>query len=175
MAGHGLTIGDTNQVNYTCEEHGFILGIMSVLPTSAYMQGVPRMFFARKTYLEYPWPVFAHLGEQEVKNLEIYNSASAWNPTNPMQGSTFGYQSRYADWKYIPSSSHGDFRANLDFWHLTRKFASQPVLGATFNTFEDSLQNRVFAVSNVDTLWCYLYNKCGVKRALPYFGTPQLA
>lgn len=173
MAGHGLSFGNTNRFRYNCEEHGFIIGIMSVMPTSGYMQGLPRMFQNRNTFLEYPWPSFAHLGEQEVYKSELYA-----NPTNvPVDRTTqpvFGYQSRYADWKYIPSSSHGDFRTNLDFWHMTRKFSSSPVLGETFVTFEDELQDRVFAVSGVDTLWCYIYNDVKVSRALPYFGTPML-
>lgn len=173
MAGHGLSFGNTNQFTYNCEEHGFIIGIMSVMPTSAYMQGIPRMFIQRNTFLDYPWPSFAHLGEQEVYKSEIFA-----NPTNvPIDRTTqpiFGYQSRYSDWKYINSSSHGAFRNSLDFWHLTRKFSTSPVLGNTFVTFEDSLQDRIFAVSEVDTLWCYIYNNVSVIRSLPYFGTPML-
>lgn len=173
MAGHGKTFGNTNSFSYNCEEHGFIIGIMSVMPTSSYMQGIPRMFLSRNTFLDYPWPTFAHLGEQEVHKYEIFA-----NPTNvPVDRTTqplFGYQSRYADWKFISSSSHGDFRTNLDFWHLTRKFASSPTLGEEFVTFEDELQDRIFAVADVDTLWCYIYNSVKVKRSLPYFGTPML-
>jgi len=173
MQGHGLTFGNTNRFTYNCEEHGFVIGIMSVMPVSAYMQGIPRMFLQRNTFLDYPWPSFAHLGEQEVYKSELY--ADPTNvPADRTEQPVFGYQSRYADWKHMESSSHGDFRTSLDFWHLTRKFASSPVLGNTFVTFEDDLQDRVFAVSDVDTLWCYLYNKVTVKRSLPYFGTPLL-
>lgn len=173
MAGHGLSFGNTNRFKYNCEEHGFIMGIMSVLPTSAYMQGLPRMFQNRNTFLDYPWPSFAHLGEQEVYKSELYG-----DNTNIVADRTalpvFGYQSRYSDWKYMNSSAHGDFRSTLDYWHLTRKFSSSPVLGETFVTFEDALQDRVFAVSDVDTLWCYIYNNVKVVRSLPYFGTPML-
>lgn len=173
MAGHGLTFGNTNKINYNCEEHGFVLGIMSVMPTSGYMQGIPRMFLGRRTFLDYPWPSFAHLGEQEVSKYEIYFDTTNY-PTPPTAAPVFGYQSRYADWKYMSSSSHGDFRSSLDFWHLTRKFASSPTLGDTFVKFEDALQDRVFSVASVDTLWCYIYNNCKVVRSLPYFGTPML-
>lgn len=173
MQGHGLTFGNTNQFTYNCEEHGFVVGIMSVLPTSGYMQGLPRMFRHRQTFLDYPWPSFAHLGEQEVFKSEIYADENNVTPVVDDEP-VFGYQSRYADWKYIPSSSHGDFRESLDFWHLTRKFSSSPTLSAGFNQFEDALQNRVFAVSDSDTLWCYIYNQVTVKRSLPYFGTPML-
>lgn len=173
MAGHGVSFGDTNRFSYNCEEHGFIIGIMSVMPTSAYMQGVPRMFLQRNTFLDYPWPSFAHLGEQEVYKSEIYSSTINI-PVDRTSQPVFGYQSRYADWKFINSSSHGDFRSSLDFWHLTRKFSSSPTLGETFNTFEDTLQDRVFAVAESDTLWCYIYNDVSAVRSLPYFGTPLL-
>lgn len=173
MSGHGISFGNTNKIHYNCEEHGFLLAVMSVMPSSGYMQGIPRMFLQRNTFLDYPWPSFAHLGEQEVYSSELFTQPSnvpADRTTQPV----FGYQSRYADWKYIPSGSHGDFRLNLDFWHLTRKFSTNPVLSEEFVTFEDSLQDRVFAVEGVDTLWCYIYNDVKVVRSLPYFGTPLL-
>lgn len=173
MAGHGFVVDSTPRFQYNCEEHGFILGIMSVMPNSAYMQGVPRMFLGRNTFLDYPWPSFAHLGEQEVYKYEIFSSSTNI-PEDRTTQPVFGYQSRYADWKYIPSSSHGDFRNDLDFWHLTRKFTVDPVLGETFVNFEPGLQDRVFAVSGVDTLWVYIYNNCSVIRSLPYYGTPML-
>lgn len=173
MAGHGLSFGNTNKFSYNCEEHGFVIGIMSVMPNTAYMQGIPRMFAQRGTFLDYPWPSFAHLGEQPVYKYELYNDAANY-PVSAASRPVFGYQSRYADWKYIPSSSHGDFRTSLDFWHLTRKFSSSPVLGFLFNNFETTLPDRIFAVSGVQTLWAYIYNNVSVKRSLPYYGTPQL-
>lgn len=172
-AGRGSTYADTNRFSYNCEEHGFVIGVLSVMPTSGYMQGLPRMFQQRNTFLDYPWPTFAHLGEQEVYDYEIYMdpvSIPEFRVDHPL----FGYQSRYSDWKYISSSSHGDFRTTLDIWHLTRKFSAQPNLGEDFVSFEDALQDRVFNVSGVDTLWMYVYNKLSVKRSLPYFGTPRL-
>lgn len=172
-AGRGSTYADTNRFSYNCEEHGFIIGILSVMPSSGYMQGIPRMFLQRNTFLDYPWPTFAHLGEQEVYDYEIYADPTSV-PEFRVDPPVFGYQSRYSDWKHIPSSSHGDFRTTLDFWHLTRKFGALPTLGEDFVNFEDALQDRVFNVSSVDTLWMYVYNKIHVKRALPYFGTPKL-
>lgn len=173
MAGHGLSFGNTNRFTYNCEEHGFVIGIMSVMPNTAYMQGIPRMFIQRNTFLEYAWPSFAHLGEQPVYKYELLGDATTLAPDRN-NNVVFGYQSRYADWKYIPSSSHGDFRTSLDFWHLTRVFASVPSLGFQFCNFEPELPDRVFAVSGVQQLWAYIYNQCTVKRSLPYYGTPQL-
>lgn len=174
MAGHGMSYGKSNRVRFNAEEHGFVIGIMSVMPTSGYMNGLPRMFRRRNTFLDYPWPTFANLGEQEVFQHEIFIDGGTLNSSSRAQDPVFGYQSRYADWKYIPSSSHGAFRSTLQFWHLTRSFATLPALGSQFVTFEDALQNRVFAVNNVDTLWCYIYNNVRVVRSLPYFGTPNI-
>jgi len=173
MAGRGFVLDGTPSFSYNCEEHGFIMGILSVMPTVAYMQGSARRFFGRNTFLDYPWPSFANLGEQEVKKYELYTDAAAV-PADRSTAPLFGYQSRYSDWKYIPSSSHGDFKSTLEFWHLTRKFSSLPALGNDFCEFEDELQDRIFAVSGGDTCWLYLYNRCSVVRALPYFGTPLL-
>lgn len=172
-SGRGSAYADTNRFSYNCEEHGFVIGVLSVLPSSGYMQGLPRMFQNRNTFLEYPWPTFAHLGEQEVYENEIFFSA-ATAPADRSTQPVFGYQSRYADWKFIQSSSHGDFRSTLDFWHLTRKFVTVPVLGKEFVTYDDENQDRIFNVAGVDTLWMYVYNKLTVKRSLPYFGTPQM-
>lgn len=171
--GKGEAYTNTNRFSYNCEEHGFVIGILSVMPTSGYMQGMPRMFRSRRTFLDYPWPSFAHLGEQPVYNYEIYASNDSIG-TDPADNALFGYQSRYAEWKQLPSRAAGDFAGNLDFWHLTRKFASQPLLNNNFVVFEDALQDRIFNVSGVDTLWMYCHNNIKVKRSLPYFGTPNL-
>lgn len=173
MAGHGLSYGHTNKAKFNAEEHGFVMSIMSIMPTSGYMQGIPNMFRRRNTFLDYPWPLLAHLGEQPVYNNEIFMDTTSIN-VNRANDPIFGYQSRYADWKFEYSRVSGDFRDTLNRWHLTRTFATQPVLGETFNTFEDALQNRIFAVSNVDTCWLYIYNSVKVRRSLPYFGTPML-
>lgn len=174
LSGHGIAFGNANQVSYYVPEHGFIIGIMHVMPEASYQQGLPRMF-KRRTFHDYVWPAFARLGEQPVYNWELY-----FNPTNFTEiGDTgeypvFGYQSRYADWKWLSSSSHGEFRDTLLFWTLTRTFASTPVLGNAFLEFEDQLQDRIFAVSGQDNFLAYVYNKVTVKRALPYFGVPAL-
>lgn len=173
MAGRGMVLEGSGPIRYNCEEWGFIVGVLSVMPTSGYMQGTDRMFLARNTFLDYPWPLLAHLGEQPVLKYELYQSA-ANTPADRTTQPLFGYQSRFADWKHKQSRCAGDFKTSLDHWHLTRKFASSPTLGSTFVNFETDLQDRVFAVSGVDTLWCYIYNKIDVIRSLPYYGTPML-
>lgn len=173
MGGHGVTYGNTNTFKYFVPEHGFIVGILSIMNPPSYHQGLPRMF-RRRSFLDYPWPTFAKLGEQEVGKAELF--ASAANLTEDTDGNIplFGYQSRYADWKFVPNTSHGQYHSTLLFWTLTRQFASSPVLGETFNLFDDSVQDRIFAVNgDQDNFWIYCHNKVMVKRPLPYFGTPN--
>lgn len=173
MAGHGITYGNTNQFNYFCTEHGFILGIASIMNPPSYQQGLPKMF-QRRSFLDYPWPTFAKLGEQEVMASEIYASPANFQPDPGGVIPIFGYQSRYADWKYVCTTNHGDFKDTLLFWTLTNVFADPgPILSAEFNEFDDATQNRIFAVSDVDNFWLYVHNKISVKRPLPYFGTPN--
>lgn len=173
MGGHGVTYGNTNQFKYFCVEHGFIVGIASIMNPPSYHQGLPRMF-RRRSFLDYPWPTFAKLGEQQVDRAELF--ASAVNLTEDENGilPLFGYQSRYADWKYVCNSNHGDFHDDLLFWTLTREFATSPVLNYQFSQFEDSTQNRIFAVNGSgDNFWMYIHNRVTVRRPLPYFGTPN--
>lgn len=175
MTGRGIGYSTKNAFTYNCEEHGIVVGIMSVMPTSAYMNGTSRAFVHRKTFLDWPWPSFGHLGEQPVYKYEVYSDTANY-PNNGAEDDApiFGYQSRYADWKWMPSTAHGDFRTTLDFWHLDRKFSASPNLGSQFVNFEDALQDRIFAVAEVDTLWCYIHNSASVVRSLPYWGTPLL-
>ena len=114
LAGHGIGYGNTNQFNYFCAEHGFIIGIASIMNPPSYHQGLPKMF-RRRTFLDYPWPTFAKLGEQQVDKAELF--ASPENLTEDENGllPLFGYQSRYADWKFTKSTNHGDFHDTLLF------------------------------------------------------------
>jgi len=173
LAGHGITYGNTNKARYFCVEHGFIIGIMSIMCPPSYHQGLPRMF-RRKTFLDYPWPTFAKLGEQEVKKYEVYASPANLTEDENGEEPLFGYQSRYADWKYMCSTNHGQFHSTLLFWTLTRHFSSSPTLGAQFNQFDTTTQDRIFAVQgSQDNFWCYIHNKVNVRRSLPYFGQPN--
>lgn len=174
MAGHGVSYGNTNQFKYFCSEHGFIIGLASVMTPGSYHQGLPRMF-RRRSFLDYPWPTFAKLGEQQVDAVEIY--ASPENLTEDENGvlPLFGYQSRYADWKYIANSNHGDFHDTMLFWTTTRDFADSPTLSVDFLQYDEETFLRMFAVTDftADPIWVYCHNRITVKRPLPYFGTPN--
>lgn len=175
LQGHGVGYADMNSFSYFCPEHGFIIGIMSIMNPPSYQQGVPKMFYARRSFLSYPWPTFAKLGEQQVDKVEIYGiEKDNWVADSEGNLPLFGYQSRYADWKYVPNTNHGQFRDTLLFWTLTRTFEDTPVLGNSFVNFSDETQDRIFIVNqDQDNFWIYCHNKLSVVRALPYFGTPN--
>lgn len=165
MAGHGISVSSGKSGSYFCEEHGYIIGVMSILPRTAYQQGIPRDFLKFDT-LDDLQPEFANIGEQEVYNAELYAYT-----TNP-QG-TFGYIPRYSEYRYMPSRVAGDFRTTLDYWTLGRIFATEPALNQTFIECKPSDTTRIFAVEDgTDPLFCHIYNKIQSVRPLPKFGTP---
>lgn len=175
MAGHGITYGNTNQFNYYCTEHGFILGIASILSPASYQQGMSRMF-RRGSFLDYVWPTFAKLGEQPVYDYELYTTPASLTADTDSEYPVFGYQSRYADWKWLPSTNHGDFKTSLLFWTLTRTFSSAPVLNQSFTRYDKTIMDRIFAVEPDavgGSFWLYVHNKVNVIRPLPYFGVPN--
>lgn len=171
MAGHGYSVGNTNGFSRRFEEHGFVVGLMSVLPRTAYQQGVPKMFSRIENKFDYYWPEFAQLGEQPIVNRELY-----YNPrgVSGVHNGTFGYQSRYAEYKYVPSTVHGEMRTTLSHWHMGRIFASQPALNASF--VQSDPTNRIFAVTGagIDNLYCQIFHKFSALRPMPYFGTPVI-
>lgn len=169
MGGHGFSAGYANGFKRKFEEHGFVIGIMSVLPRTAYQQGIQRKF-QRFDKFDYYWPAFANIGEQEVLNKEVYYTGVTGNDPE----GTFGYQSRYAEYKYEPSSVHGEFRTSLSFWHMGRIFTSEPALNAAF--IESDPTERIFAVTepDVDRIYAHCYNRVDALRPMPYFGTPAI-
>lgn len=167
MAGHGVSVTSGKYGNYRCEEHGYIIGVMSIMPKPAYQQGIPKHFLKTVDAFQYYWPSFAHIGEQEVENKEIYAFQGAAG------SDTFGYVPRYAEYKFMPSRVAGDFRTTLDFWHLGRIFATPPALNQTF--IECNPDPRVFAVTDPDVqkMYCHVLNKIRAVRPMPFFGNPQ--
>lgn len=168
MTGHGVSVGSGHGFKKKqFKEHGFVIGIMSVIPKTNYYQGLDRMFIKRFDKLDYAWPEFAQLGEQEIEENELYWDGSSDNVA------TFGYTPRYAEYKYKQSTIHGDFRTNLNFWHMARDFATKPVLNNAF--IQSDPTDRIFAVQDgTDNLWVQIYHNFSAVRKLPYYGTPKL-
>lgn len=186
MAGHGISVGSTNRFTYRCQEHGYIIGFMSVTMRTAYSQGIPKMF-SRSDKFDYAWPELANLGEQEIKSKEVFFS---FNETDQAANdAVFGYIPRYAEYKFHNDRIAGDFRGSLSFWHEGRRFTSRPALDAAFTTIyengdgaavgsasssEESFRRIFWVNDGTDYLWFQLYHKLTAKRPLPYFGVPAI-
>lgn len=168
MSGHGIAAGKVTHFNKFFEEHGCIISVMFLRPKTAYQQGIPRLFTHRFDKLDWAWPSFAHLGEQEIAQSELYATLNGVNNAN-----TFAYQQRYAEYKYIPSTVHGEFKTTLDFWHWGRIFATPPTLSPEFVTCDPS--TRVFnVIQDGDPLYAIVSNRVTCIRPLPYHGEPTL-
>lgn len=152
------------------EEHGIIIGIMSVMPAACYQDGIPR-FFMKRDKFDFAFPEFAHLGEQEVYQGELF-----YKGEEAEDKKLFGYQPRYAEYRFINSSVHGDFRDTLSQWVMARRFSEAPALNETFVKCGDKSLNDVFAVQDTEfnNLWCQIYINCKAVRPLPKYGTPGL-
>jgi hypothetical protein len=166
MAGHGVAVGNTHGFRKFFEEHGFIIGIMSVLPRTSYYQGLPRKF-SKFDKFDYFWPSFAHLGEQPIFNREL-------SVKHAYPDGTFGYTPRYAEYKFGQNSVHGDFRSSLLFWHMSRNLSDSPNLNGQF--VQSDPTHRIFAVEDptVHKLYCHVYHNCRAIRPMPKFGTPTI-
>lgn len=172
MAGKGVAYGNAANMSYKCTEHGYIIIIMSIRPEAVYYQGLLRKF-SKLSYLDFPFPEFASLGEQEVLNKEIYYDGSDNGTVN---NALFGYQSRYAEYKFIPNTLHGKFRTDLDMWHYARKFSATPDLNADFIHIDESNDDltRIFAVENAEHVYAQVQHVIACTRPLPFFNIPSL-
>lgn len=168
MAGHAVAVTNGKYGDYYCQEHGYIMGIMSVMPKTSYSQGIPKHFLKDDAF-DYYWPSFANIGEQAIQQRELYAF-----PLSGTGDSIFGYIPRYTEYKVMPNRIAGLFRSSLDFWHLGRKFESEPALNEEFISATPS--NRIFAVQDleVDSLMCQILHKIRAVRSMPKFGNPSM-
>ncbi len=151
-------------------EHCLILGLVNVRADLTYQQGIPRMF-SRSTRFDFFWPALAHLGEQSVLNKEIFYNNDANDDL------VFGFQERYAEYRYKPSSTTGHMRSTsdtpIDQWHLAIDFSTLPVLNATF--IEDNPPfSRVIAVPSQPEFFGDFFFDFKCARPMPTFGVPGM-
>lgn len=126
MAGHGICINNQRVGRFRAFEHGWIIGLMSIMPRPLYQNGINRQFLRRTVY-DYYWPEMANLSEQAVERCEIYTSAvEAENET------VFGYQGAYDEYRVKHSRVCGLMRTDFDTWTLSRQFSSPPSLNSAF-------------------------------------------
>lgn len=170
LAAFGLTSSKIHGFTKSFVEHGYIIGLVNVRADLTYQQGLQRLW-SRQTRFDFYWPALAHLGEQAVLNKEIYAQGTA------ADDDVFGYQERYAEYRYYPSLITGKFRSTyaqpLDMWHLSQKFDSLPTLSAQF--IEDNPPvSRVIAVQDEPQFLLDTYFSLNCVRPMPVYSVPGL-
>jgi hypothetical protein len=154
-------------------EHCVIIGLASVRADLTYQQGLNRMW-SRQTRWDFYWPALAHIGEQAVLNKEIYAQGTGGGTADD---SVFGYQERFAEYRYKPSCITGAFRSNhsasLDPWHLSQDFSTLPVLNDTFIQ-EDPPIDRVIATPTEPHIIFDSYFDLKCARPMPLYSVPGL-
>jgi hypothetical protein len=147
-----------------------IIGLACIRADLTYQQGLNRMWSRQDRY-DFYWPALAHLGEQAVLNKEIYAQGTS------ADNDVFGYQERYAEYRYKPSMITGAFRSNaatsLDTWHLSQDFASLPTLNKTFIE-ENPPIDRVVATPDEPDLIFDMYFDLKCARPMPLFSVPGM-
>lgn len=152
-------------------EHGILIGLMCIDADLTYQYGLDRMF-SRTDRLSYYWPELAQIGEQAVLNKEIYVQGSAGGTDDD---DVFGYQERFAEYRYKKSTIHGQMRSNhattLDAWHLSEDFLSLPTLGATFIQSSPPLDRCLHDSEDAWIIADY-YHELICARPMPMYGVP---
>lgn len=161
LKGHGIAAMRSNRFRTFFEEHGYVHSFISVKPRTQYLNGLFR-HWNRRTKTDYWQPELQHIGQQAVKNKEIYLAAAS--PEN-----TFGWQDRYDEYRRSESLVSGEFRTSLlNFWHMARDFASEPALNASFVSSVPSKRN--FAVQTNDVLMIQAKHNIRAKRLVSPLG-----
>ena len=166
LAGKGFGIGRSNRSSFFAEEHGYLIGILSIVPDAIYFQGINKSW-NRLNQEDYYWPSFAHLGEQPILKSELYC------PTDSNTFSQlFGYAPRYAEYKYAPNTIHGNFRTTLANWTFARKLSAA-------NLNSDFLQvpnitNPYAVQDDTDKYLIWISHRIDALRPMPFFGTPSI-
>jgi hypothetical protein len=173
LAAMGTALAHNHGFTQSFTEHGVIIGLVSVRADLTYQQGLPRMW-SRSTRYDFYFPAFAHLGEQAVLNKEIYVQGTS------ADNDVFGYQERWAEYRYKPSQISGLFKSTsagtLDGWHLAQKFNSLPTLNNTFIQDTPPL-DRALAVGAEANGQQFLFDSffdVKMARPMPMYSVPGL-
>lgn len=173
LAGIGTALASGHGFTQSFTEHGMIIGMVSIRADLSYQQGLRKMW-SRKTRYDFYFPVFAHLGEQAILNKEIYTQGTA------ADDNVFGYQERWAEYRYHPAQITGYFRSTasgtLDAWHLAQRFTSLPTLNASFITDNPPI-DRVVAVGGGANGKQFIFDSffdIRAVRPMPLYSVPGL-
>lgn len=171
LSAYGVTAAKFHGFTKSFVEHGYIFGFVCARADLTYQQGINKMWL-RSTVYDFYWPTFAHLGEQAIELREIYAQGSEADTT------VFGYQERYAEYRYKPSHITGKFRSSvtggsLDKWHLSQFFKNAPTLNEEF-IVENPPIERIIAVPSEPEFLLDISFRYTTVRPMPMFGTPGL-
>lgn len=171
LSAYGVTAANFHGFTKSFVEHGYIIGFVCARADLTYQQGINKMWL-RSTVYDFYWPTFAHLGEQAIELRELYAQGTADDTK------VFGYQERYAEYRYKPSQVTGKFRSsvtggNLDVWHLSQFFSNAPALNEEFIT-ENPPIKRIVAVQDEPEFLLDIGFRYTTVRPMPMFGTPGL-
>lgn len=171
LSAYGVTAAKFHGFTKSFVEHGYVFGFVCARADLTYQQGINKMWL-RSTVYDFYWPTFAHLGEQAIELREIYAQGSKADTT------VFGYQERYAEYRYKPSQITGKFRSsvtggNLDVWHLSQFFKNAPTLNEEF-IVENPPIERIIAVPSEPEFLLDIGFRYTTVRPMPMFGTPGL-
>lgn len=171
LSAYGVTASKFHGFTKSFVEHGYIIGFVCARADLTYQQGINKMWL-RSTVYDFYWPTFAHLGEQAIELREIYAQGVKADTT------VFGYQERYAEYRYKPSQITGKFRSSvtggtLDKWHLSQFFQNAPTLNEEFITENPPIE-RIIAVPSEPQFLLDIGFRYTTIRPMPMFGTPGL-
>lgn len=150
-------------------EHGFVHGFIRPRADVTYQQGINRMW-SRQTRWDYFWPKLQELGEQSVLNKEIYAQGTS------VDDEIFGYQERYAEYRFRPSEIKGQFRSTyaetLDVWHLAEEFGTKPSLNGTFIQGNTPIERCLAVEEGYPHLLCDFWFDYKHARPMVTYGVP---
>ena len=168
LAGKGTAVaGGFAGFSTFCSEESIIIGIAFAMPHITYAQALSKMNMKTNDRYDYFNPSFEHLGEQEIKNVELY--AGSANPNG-----VFGYTPRFTEYRFHINEMHGEFKSSLAFWSLGRIFSSQPALNANFVYMQPAAFDRIFAVANQPNLVVSMLFHVRSIKPVSKYGTPML-
>ena len=172
--GAAATATDQHNYSYSATEHGYIIGLVHATAEITYQQGLHRMW-TRQTRYDFYWPVFANLGEQAIRNDEIYATGN-----DATDQAVFGYQERWAEYRHRPSRVTGLFRSTsagtIDPWHLSQRFSGAPALNDAFIQDNPPMARVLAAGTQANGLQILFDSVFKIKttRAMPMFSVPGM-
>lgn len=173
-AGQASLFAQSNHdISKYCDEHGFIIGIMSIAPVPNYSQLLPKMFI-KDNVLDYYFPEFGHIGNQPITYKEVCPIQAHMDEGTQLTD-VFGYQRAWYDYLSSVDETHGDFRTSLDGFLINRLFNEKPELSKSFIEVDnDSMSNPFSVTGDGDKILGQIYFQVEAQRPIPKYGIPRL-